>query len=132
MRLGSHDYQIMATEGYQSSGNSNITLGGSSTPGPTPTGCTATLSAGEQWADRYNLDVAVPGSSNWTVTMNVPSPAKIIASWNISASHPTARQLGRQAQRQRQQLGRHDPAQRQPDLAGGLAQRELTRTAGTG
>ncbi|MET8158031.1 glycoside hydrolase family 11 protein [Sphaerisporangium sp. NPDC005289] len=36
MNLGSHDYQILATEGYQSSGNSNITLDGSS-PSPTPT-----------------------------------------------------------------------------------------------
>ncbi|OSC53245.1 1,4-beta-xylanase, partial [Streptomyces sp. 4F] len=45
------------------------------------------------WGDRYNLNVSVSGSSDWTVTMNVPSPAKVMSTWNVNATYPSAQVL---------------------------------------
>jgi endo-1,4-beta-xylanase len=45
------------------------------------------------WSDRYNLNVTVSGSNTWTVTMNVPTPEKILATWNVNATYPSAQVL---------------------------------------
>ncbi|GHJ09815.1 endo-1,4-beta-xylanase [Micromonospora humidisoli] len=100
LNLGTnHSYQIMATEGYQSQGSSDITVreGGSGNPTSGPTGnptttppsggnCTAVLSAAEQWGDRFNLNVAVSGTSNWVVSLGLGGGQSIQNSWNASVS----------------------------------------------
>ncbi|WP_089157715.1 glycoside hydrolase family 11 protein [Micromonospora sp. NBS 11-29] len=91
MNLGNHDYQILATEGYQSSGNSNITVGGSggtnpTTPPPNNGGCTVNVSRAEDWSDRFNVTFSVSGSSNWTVNIQTQGGQTLQNSWNASVS----------------------------------------------
>ncbi|MGC4892341.1 glycoside hydrolase family 11 protein [Micromonospora sp. DT31] len=90
MNLGSHYYQIMATEGYQSSGNSNITVGGTSgnptTPPPNNGGCTVSVSRAEEWGDRFNVTFSVSGTSNWAVNIQTQGGQSLQNSWNASVS----------------------------------------------
>ncbi|GIE99828.1 glycoside hydrolase family 11 protein [Paractinoplanes rishiriensis] len=95
LQLGTnHSYQVMATEGYQSAGSSDITVreGGSGTPtqnpttGPTqqPGNCTATLSAGERFGDRFNLNVAVSGTNSWVVSLGLGGGQTVQNSWSAA------------------------------------------------
>jgi endo-1,4-beta-xylanase len=98
MNLGSLNYQILATEAWGGgSGNDSVTVstggssggGGGGGGGGTGGGCTATLSAGSQGSNWYNLNVSVSGSSTWTVTMNLVSPAVVYSTSNVSATWPS-------------------------------------------
>ena len=95
MNLGTLNYQILATESFGGgSGSSSVTVnsGGSSGGGGGSGGsggCTATLSAGSSGSNWYNLNVAVTGSSTWTVTVDLASPATVYSTWNINATYPS-------------------------------------------
>ncbi|HSZ40694.1 MAG TPA: glycoside hydrolase family 11 protein [Trebonia sp.] len=99
MDLGTFNYQILATEGFNGgSGSSSVTLGsggssggggGGSGGGGSGSGCTATLSAGSSGSDWYNLNVAVAGSTSWTVTMDLVAPAVVYSTTGVNATWPS-------------------------------------------
>jgi endo-1,4-beta-xylanase len=93
MNLGGHDYQIMATEGFQSSGSSNITVGASTNPNPTTAnpggGCTVSVSRGQEWTDRFNVNLSVSGTNNWVVRIATQGGQSLQSSWNTSITGTT-------------------------------------------
>jgi peptidoglycan/xylan/chitin deacetylase (PgdA/CDA1 family) len=62
---------------------------GGGTGGGTTGSCTATLSAGSSGNGWYNLNVAVTGSTAWTVTVNMVAPSVVASTWNVNATWPS-------------------------------------------
>ncbi|WP_229073110.1 polysaccharide deacetylase family protein [Actinoplanes sp. DH11] len=60
--------------------------GGGTTPPPGGSSCAAGYSEGQKWGDRFNGQVAVTGSNNWTVTVTLRPAQRIIATWNAQVS----------------------------------------------
>ncbi|MFI5568069.1 glycoside hydrolase family 11 protein [Streptomyces sp. NPDC051740] len=95
MPMGAFNYyMIMATEGYQSTGSSNVTLGGGGDGGtpttPPPGACSATYRTTNAWNNGFNGEVTVTagsgGVSNWSVPVTLAGNQTIASLWNGTAS----------------------------------------------
>ena len=114
MQMGRHNYMILATEGYQSSGSSNITVGtgtpsnggggdnggggggggGTDSGSNTNNGCTVSWTRGEDFGDRFNVNYTVSGRSSWSVTVYPNDGQSIQNSWGATRSGNTFRSSG--------------------------------------
>ncbi|WP_285102867.1 endo-1,4-beta-xylanase [Promicromonospora sp. MEB111] len=66
----------------------NALNGGTTTPPPTG-GCTVSVTRGQEWSDRFNVSLAVSGSSTWRVSVQLQGSQSLQNSWNATVSGST-------------------------------------------
>ncbi|GIF52063.1 poly(hydroxyalkanoate) depolymerase family esterase [Asanoa ferruginea] len=52
------------------------------TPPPAGGSCTASITPGTVWGDRYNTSVTVTGSTTWTVVVGITAPQRVSTTWS--------------------------------------------------
>lgn len=62
--------------------------GGTTTPPPTGS-CTVSVTRGQEWSDRFNVSLAVSGSSTWRVSIQLQGSQSLQNSWNATVSGTT-------------------------------------------
>jgi endo-1,4-beta-xylanase len=58
----------------------------STSPPPPGGGCTVSVSAGQSWSDRFNVNLTVSGSSTWVVTINLNGSQTLQNSWQATVT----------------------------------------------
>lgn len=66
-----------------------LNAGGTGNPDPDPEpgdGCTVTVTRANEWSDRFNVSLAVSGSSAWRVSIQLQGGQSLQNSWNATVS----------------------------------------------